>query len=116
MLADVPDYPKSVDRWGVTKRDDGLVTQSFIVRGAGRQQIAAWFEAHLGRRGWIGIDEVRTDGRLASRRLFTKDHVVLKVAISTAPAPGPPFDEPTSKYSLFLYANGFPNFTATLSG
>jgi hypothetical protein len=110
-LADIPDYPKSVDRWGVTKRDDGLVTQSFLVRGAGRERIAVWFEENLGRRGWIGIGGVGTNGRLATRRLFTKGQAILKLAIATTPAQVPPFDEPTSKYSLFLYANGFPSFT-----
>jgi hypothetical protein len=113
-MADVPNYPNSVDRWGVVKPDDGPLTQSFVVRGAARERIAAWFEHHLPRRGWTGIDGVGNDGRLASRRFFTKDQRLLVVAIVSAPvvAQTPPFDEPTSKYSLLLYPQGLPTFAA----
>jgi hypothetical protein len=113
-LTDVPNFPGSVDRWGIVTRDDGLLTESFVVRGAGRERIAAWFDHHLQRRGWTGIRNVATDGRLASRRLFMKDNRVLMVAIASAPVvnQAPPFDETTSKYSLVLYPHGFPTFTA----
>lgn len=114
VLDDVPTYPASVDRWGIVKRDDGLLTQSFVVRGAGRERIASWFDRHLKRRGWVGVGGIGTEGRLASRRIFTKDRRVLMVAIASAPVVGqvPPFDRPTSKYSLVLYPHGIPTFAA----
>lgn len=115
-LADMPNYPKSIDRWGVVIRDDGLLlTQSFVVRGAGRERIVSWFDDRLRHRGWVDIEEVRTDGRLASRLLFMKDQRLLVVAIASAPVVTqlPPFDEPTSKYSLLLYPHGLPTFAGS---
>jgi hypothetical protein len=94
------------------KPAEGPLTQSFVVRGAGRERIAAWFDDHLPQRGWIRIDGVGNDGRLASRRFFTKDQGLLVVAVVSAPvvAQTPPFDEPTSKYSLLLYPRWLSRF------
>jgi hypothetical protein len=104
-LENVPKYPESVDRWGVVRGDNGILTQSFVVQGAEPERIASWFDNRLRRRGWVGVDGAAITGKLALRHVFAKERRVLVLAIASAPVVSqtPPFDRVTSKYSFVLY-------------
>ncbi|WP_421119732.1 hypothetical protein ACE2AJ_20660 [Aquihabitans daechungensis] len=103
---DIPLHPRS-EAIGRRSEKDGVVTQSFGVRGATPSQILAFYERGLEPPSWTQIGGVERVGTTTVRGEWRKDGRTLR--ISASEAPNVPDGQPsstavTSQYSLVLGA------------